>query len=218
MFTYVDSDSTTRTFFKTNSLGNEPNSSTTKRRVQITFYGRAVYVYGAPPAYLDKLPGHIQISLNGLVMDNIDLETKYTEENDEPFRPQLLYCWEGGGSDAANTLEISLLDDADGIWPGSPVRGFGFDSVVFTSLEPWRPPKYELSTSEKLENITIHDTNFIASFMPTYAWEKTISPVASSEGIQTFHGTSNELAYPSQNSGVEPVVKFPAKCKTPFDI
>lgn len=101
--------------------------------------GRAVYVYGAPRAYLDKLPGRIQISLNGLVMDTIDLEAKYREENDEPLNPQLLYRWEGGGRDATNTLEISLLDDADGVWPWFPVRGFGFESVVVTSLEPRRP-------------------------------------------------------------------------------
>ncbi|KAG8894954.1 hypothetical protein FRC00_008254 [Tulasnella sp. 408] len=114
MSTYVDSDSIKRTFFQTDSWGNEPNSTTMKRRVQVTFYGRAVYVYGIPQAYLDKLPGRIQISLNGLVMETIDLEAKYREENDEPLKPQLLYHWEGGGSDAANILEISLLDDADG--------------------------------------------------------------------------------------------------------
>ncbi|KAG9047921.1 hypothetical protein FS837_001177 [Tulasnella sp. UAMH 9824] len=213
MSTYVDSDSIKRTFFQTNSWGNEPNSSNMKRRVQVSFYGRAVYVYGPPQAQLDKLPGHIQISLNGLVMATIDLETKYREENDEPWSPQLMYHWEGAGGDASHTLEIGLLDDATGFWPWFPVRGFGFDSVVYTSLEPWRPPKYELSISEKLENITIHDTNFFASFTPRYAWEKSISPMASSEGIRTFHGTSNERAFSSRDAGVTPVAEFPAKCK-----
>ncbi|KIO30155.1 hypothetical protein M407DRAFT_20821 [Tulasnella calospora MUT 4182] len=201
MSTYVGSDSMKRTVFQTNSWGNEPDSDHMKRRVEISFYGRAVYVYGPPPAQLDRRPGHIQISLNGFLMEVVDLETKYTDENDEPWSPQLMYHWEGGGGDAAHTLQISLLDDGDGIRPGSSIRGFGVDSVVYTSSEPWRPPKYELSVSEKLENITIHDTNFVASFTPTYAWKKMISAVASSEGIRTFHGTSNELAYPSRNTG-----------------
>ncbi|KIO30150.1 hypothetical protein M407DRAFT_20818 [Tulasnella calospora MUT 4182] len=214
MSTYVGSDSMKRTVFQTNSWGNEPNSSNMKRRVEISFYGRAVYVYAPPQAQLDKLPGHIQISLNGLVMTTIDLETKYREESDEPWSPQLMYHWEGGGGDAAHTLEISLLDDATGFWPWFPIRGFGVDSVVYTSSEPWRPPKYELSASEKIENIKIHDTNFVASFTPTYAWEKRIS--ASSEGSRTFHGTSNELAYSSRNSGATPVTAFPAKCKNLF--
>ncbi|KAG8893658.1 hypothetical protein FRC01_013449, partial [Tulasnella sp. 417] len=110
-----------------------------KRRVEIPFYGRAVYVYGPPQAQLEKLPGHIQISLNGLVMETIDLETKYREANDEPWNRQLMYSWEGGGGDAGHTLEISLLDDATGFWPWFPIRGFGLDSVVYTSLEPRRP-------------------------------------------------------------------------------
>lgn len=37
--TYVDPDSTKRTFFQTSSWGNEPESSNMKRRVEITFYG-----------------------------------------------------------------------------------------------------------------------------------------------------------------------------------
>ncbi|KAG8974822.1 hypothetical protein FRC05_006754 [Tulasnella sp. 425] len=184
-----------------------------KRRVEVLFYGRAVYVYGPPQAQLDKLPGHIEISLNGAVMATIDLEIKYREAYDEPWNPLLMYRWEGGGGDASNHLQITLLDDATGFWPWFPIRGFGFDSVVYTSLEPWRPPKYLLSESEKLEDVTIHDTNFVTSFTPSYAWEKTVSAVASSQGIRTFHGTSNELAYNSQNLGVTPVAEFTAQCK-----
>ncbi|KAG8898005.1 hypothetical protein FRC01_011068, partial [Tulasnella sp. 417] len=115
-------------------------------------------------------------------------------------------------NDAAHVLEISLLDSATGFWRWHPVRGFGFDSIVYTSAEPWRPPKYELSASEKLENVKIHDTNFVTSFQPSSAWEKKVSGIASSEGIQTFHGTSNELVQYSQNAGVTPVATFTAHC------
>ena len=101
--------------------------------------GQAVYVYGPPRAQLDNRPGHIQIFLNGLVMTTIDLEAKYGETDDDLWGPRLIYHWQGGGIDASHILQISLLDS------GSPIRGFGIDSVVYTSLEPRRP--YVLSHS-----------------------------------------------------------------------
>lgn len=133
-----------------------------KRRVEVKFYGEnfstmrngcwpaplvnpmptvggAVKVYGPPQAQLYHRLGHIQVSLDGLVMATIDLENKYREANDEPWNPQLMYHWDGGGGDAAHVLVISLLDSATGFWKWHPIRGFGFDSVVYTSFEPWRP-------------------------------------------------------------------------------
>ncbi|KIO30151.1 hypothetical protein M407DRAFT_20819 [Tulasnella calospora MUT 4182] len=209
MSTYFGPDGKRRTFFQTGSSGNEPRSWNMKRRVEVKFYGGAVKVYGPPQAQLYHRLGHIQVSLDGLVMATIDLENKYREANDEPWNPQLMYHWDGGGGDAAHVLVISLLDSATGFWKWHPIRGFGFDSVVYTSFEPWRPPKYELSASERLENVKVHDTNFVMSFKPSSAWEKRISDISSSEGIQTFHGTSNELAH---SSGVTPVAKFTTRC------
>ncbi|KAG9000650.1 hypothetical protein FRB90_011776, partial [Tulasnella sp. 427] len=212
MSTYVDPDSKKRTFFQTSSWGNEPNSENMKRRVEIDFHGRALEVYGPPQAQLDNRPGHIQISLNGLVMATIDLEAKYREVNNEPWNPLLMYRWEGGDHDSSYTLVITLLDSATGVWKWHPIRGFGFESVVVTSLEPWRPPRYQLSESEKLEDVIIHDTNFVTTFGPSYAWEKQTSQIASSDGIRTFHGTSNELAYSSWTYRVTPVADFSAQC------
>ncbi|KAG8911133.1 hypothetical protein FRC00_007003 [Tulasnella sp. 408] len=193
MSTYFGPDGQRRTFFQTSSWGNEPTSWNMKRRVEVNFYGRSVHVYGPPQAQLDNRLGRIQITLDGVFMETIDLETKYRESNDEPWNPQSLYYWEWGNGDDAHVLEISLLDSATGFWKWHPIRGFGFDSIVYTSMEPWRPPKYELSSSEKLDDVKIHDTNFVTSFSPASAWKKTISDISSSEGIRTFHGTSNEL-------------------------
>ncbi|KAG8998035.1 hypothetical protein FRB90_012396, partial [Tulasnella sp. 427] len=212
MSTYVDPDSKKRTFFQTSSWGNEPNSANMRRRVEIAFHGRAVEVYGPPQAQLDNRPGHIQISLNGLVLTIIDLESKYREANNEPWNPLLMFRWEGGDYDSSYTLVITLLDSATGVWKWHPIRGFGFESVVVTSLDPWRPPRYQLSESEKLEDVIIHDTNFVTTFGPSFAWEKQISGIASSDGIRTFHGTSNELAYSSWTYGVTPVAEFSAQC------
>ncbi|KAG8950110.1 hypothetical protein FRC04_007964 [Tulasnella sp. 424] len=188
MTTYVGPDSTKRTFFQTSS------------------WGQAAYVYGPPRAQLDSRPGHIQIFLNGLVMTTIDLEAKYRETDDNLWSPRLIYHWQGGGIDASHILQISLLDS------GSPIQGFGIDSVVYTSLEPRRPSTYELSGSEKLEEVTIQDTNFVTTFTPAHAWEKRISPFVSSEGIRTFHGTSNKLAYTSHDTAAMPVAEFTAQC------
>ncbi|KAG8950108.1 hypothetical protein FRC04_007962 [Tulasnella sp. 424] len=226
MTTYVGADSTKRTFFQTSSWGNEPNSSNMKRRAEISFYGQAVYVYSPPRAQLENLPGHIQISLNGLVLATIDLEAKYRETDDDLWSPRLIYHWQGVNIDASHTLQISLLDSAS-----KPIRGFGIDSVVYTSSVPRRPyvlsppsvhtvnninppnsTRYELSESEKLEEVAIHDTNFVTTFTPAHAWEKHVSAFVSSQGIRTFHGTSNKLAYTSYNTAEMPVAEFTAQC------
>ncbi|KAG8918507.1 hypothetical protein FRC01_001820 [Tulasnella sp. 417] len=65
---------------------------------------------------------------------------------------------------------------------------------------------------ERLENVVIQDTNFVTTFTPSYAWQKNVSTIASSDGIRTFHLTSNRLAYNSHNAGAMPVTQFTAQC------
>lgn len=155
MSTYVDSSSMKRTFFQTNSRGNEPTSSDMTRRAEISFHGkppgifmglpaylslgllrclgRAVYIYGPPPALLDNLPGRIQLSMDGELLETIDLEKQYRERDQNTTDRRLLYQWKSNGRDASHVLQISLLDSATGIWKWRPIRGFGLDSVVYTS-------------------------------------------------------------------------------------
>lgn len=95
--------------------------------------GRAVYVYGAPRAQLDNLPGHIQLVLDGELLTTIDLEAKYRELDWDPWDRQPLYHWNSWAGDALHVLQIILLDDATGTWKWYPIRGFGFDSVDYIS-------------------------------------------------------------------------------------
>lgn len=187
-------------------------------------------MYGPPREHLDNRPGHIEIWIDNRLMDTIDLEAKYREAS-TPWNPLLMYHWEGV-YDEAHTLEINLLDSASGASRSHPIRGFGLDSIVYTSDDASLPyvcslftivhstdldrccrPKYRLSLSEKLENITIHDTNFVSKFSPAFAWDKQVSSIPSTDGIRTFHATSNELAYGSWRDGSTPVVEFTAQCE-----
>ncbi|KAG9047924.1 hypothetical protein FS837_001180 [Tulasnella sp. UAMH 9824] len=126
-----------------------------KRRFEISFYGkpssetheitnlynsdlpqclgRAAYIYGPPCAQLDNLPGRIQLSMDGELLETIDLEEKCKERNQNPADAQILCHWESSGGDASHMLQISLLDSATGVWRWRPIRGFGLDSVVYTS-------------------------------------------------------------------------------------
>lgn len=209
MSTYVDSSSMKRTFFQTNSRGNEPTSSDMTRRAEISFHGRAVYIYGPPPALLDNLPGRIQLSMDGELLETIDLEKQYRERDQNTTDRRLLYQWKSNGRDASHVLQISLLDSATGIWKWRPIRGFGLDSVVYTS-DLKLPPKYELKEFEKLENITLHDTSFAISFKPPFSREIGTSNGTPALGVQSFHATSNELAHNSR--ALTPVAEFSVHC------
>ncbi|KAG8918506.1 hypothetical protein FRC01_001819 [Tulasnella sp. 417] len=199
-----------RTFFQTSSWGNDPESSSMKRRVNIWFYGRAVYVYGPPSAQLHNLPGQIRLSLDGKLLETIDLEAQYKKPARNSLDSRLLYHWKSRDGDMHHVLQISLLDSATGPWKWRPIRGFGLDSVVYTS-DLRHPPKYELKDFERLEKVEIHSASSSMLFAPHYAWEKNLSDATAVLGAQTFRATSNELAY-NFRRGFPPTVEFVNEC------